>query len=162
MQWPLSVLVAACSAACSNTPSPTRLAYDMSNSDGLTFVLGPHGIDADLSRIEAGEKLDEMWTYVHIPSAVLDPRTMKDRLQLNIDGIIIADEFFADDPTAHSATVGDFRIDFVTSSPSTTGSLDFDRNNGGSIYIDVTYKGTSTVYGPPIYVEFEFTTGFPF
>jgi hypothetical protein len=136
-------------------------AYDMSGTDSLTFVLGPRGIDADLAQIEAGEKLGEMWTYIQVPSSVLSTQTIKDTLQLNVDGVVVAHESFGDDPTASTATLKDFRLDFVTSPSTTRGSIEFDRGSAGSVYFDVTYKGTSTVYGPPIYLEFEITTGFP-
>jgi len=150
-----SVLLTACS-----TSNPANLAYDMSTSDSIIFILGPQGIRADLPQIEAGAKLDEIWTYVEIPSSVLDPRTTEDTLQVNVDGIAIAHEFFGDNPLA-PATAGDFRIDFVTSPTATTGTIEFNRASGGAVYLDVTYQGTTTAYGPPLSVIFEISTGFP-
>jgi len=80
---------------------------------------------------------------------------------MNAPGITVAHEFFSEDPTATQPTQGDFRIDFTTSASSTSGTLTYDRDPGGAVYFRVMYKGFSTVYGPPIYVEFEITTGFP-
>jgi len=60
--------------ACTPDP-PENATFDMSNADALVFVLGQPGIQADVDRIQAGDKLGEMWTYVEIPSSVVDPRT---------------------------------------------------------------------------------------
>ncbi|HTR56093.1 MAG TPA: hypothetical protein VMJ10_35695 [Kofleriaceae bacterium] len=153
----MRVLIVAMLVACASPPA-SDAAYERSTSDSRTFIIGPHGIGSDVDEIEAGDKLGETWIYVQIPSSVLDPKTVTSTMALNIDGIVFAHEFFGDDPTASTPTVGDFRIDFVTSPSSTSGTMEIDR---GSVYFDVTYSGTSTVYGPALDVDFEITTGFP-
>ena len=147
-------------------PNPSRApiskaTYDMSTPDAITFVFGKDGLQNRLDQITSGAKLGETWTYVRIPAGALDPGMRSGSIRLDAPGVAIAHEFFGDDPTTRTPTSKDYRLDFVTAPNTTTGMLTFDRNVGGTVAMDVTYKGTSTVYGPPTYIEFEIKTGFP-
>jgi hypothetical protein len=146
---------------CGSDSKPRDVAYDMTDGDSIRFLLGPSGISSELSQIEAGAKVGEAWTYMVIPRSVISPSTMQGTVEANVDGIAVSHEFFGDDPTQSSPTRGDFRIDFTSSPSATTGSITFDRAAGGNVYLDVTYSGTSTVYGPPTYIVFEVATGYP-
>jgi hypothetical protein len=134
----------------------------MSGQDSLVFLLGPVGVDAYVPRIESGQKIGQEWTLITIPASIVAPTTAAGSLDASVDGVVLSEEFFADDPTASTPTPGDFRIDFTTSITATTGTITFERGESGSVHLDVTYSGMSTVYGPSIYVVFEITTGFAF